>query len=88
MGKIPCPKMYLFPKYLFVEEQDALDTYLKLPQKHYNTGWVLSQVILVARCIFIGIYLGFVMLILFYSNFCSVNVQILFFIVLDYFSLH
>ncbi|XP_073221420.1 cell division cycle protein 27 homolog B-like isoform X2 [Cicer arietinum] len=24
--------------------QDALDTYLKLPQKHYNTGWVLSQV--------------------------------------------
>lgn len=24
--------------------QDALDAYLKLPQKHYNTGWVLSQV--------------------------------------------
>ncbi|KAJ1380807.1 Tetratricopeptide-like helical domain superfamily [Sesbania bispinosa] len=24
--------------------QDALDTYLKLPQSHYNTGWVLSQV--------------------------------------------
>ncbi|XP_027359205.1 cell division cycle protein 27 homolog B-like [Abrus precatorius] len=24
--------------------QDALDTYLKLPQRHYNTGWVLSQV--------------------------------------------
>ncbi|KAA8536972.1 hypothetical protein F0562_029450 [Nyssa sinensis] len=24
--------------------QDALDVYLKLPQKHYNTGWVLSQV--------------------------------------------
>ncbi|XP_022865632.1 cell division cycle protein 27 homolog B-like [Olea europaea var. sylvestris] len=24
--------------------QDALDTYIKLPQKHYNTGWVLSQV--------------------------------------------
>ncbi|XP_044464916.1 cell division cycle protein 27 homolog B isoform X2 [Mangifera indica] len=24
--------------------QDALDTYLKLPHKHYNTGWVLSQV--------------------------------------------
>lgn len=24
--------------------QDALDLYLKLPQKHYNTGWVLSQV--------------------------------------------
>ncbi|KAK7364952.1 hypothetical protein VNO80_13701 [Phaseolus coccineus] len=24
--------------------QDALDTYLKLPQKHYKTGWVLSQV--------------------------------------------
>lgn len=26
------------------EKQDALDLYLKLPQKHYNTGWVLSQV--------------------------------------------
>ena len=24
--------------------QDALDVYLKLPAKHYNTGWVLSQV--------------------------------------------
>ncbi|KAM7505835.1 hypothetical protein LguiB_004739 [Lonicera macranthoides] len=24
--------------------QDALDVYLKLPQKHYNTSWVLSQV--------------------------------------------
>ncbi|KAL5768764.1 hypothetical protein ACOSP7_015309 [Xanthoceras sorbifolium] len=24
--------------------QDALDVYLKLPHKHYNTGWVLSQV--------------------------------------------
>ncbi|CAL5186105.1 unnamed protein product [Lathyrus oleraceus] len=24
--------------------QEALDTYLKLPQRHYNTGWVLSQV--------------------------------------------
>ncbi|CAN0901493.1 Cell division cycle protein 27 homolog B [Linum grandiflorum] len=24
--------------------QDALDAYLKLPHKHYNTGWVLSQV--------------------------------------------
>ncbi|EPS64113.1 hypothetical protein M569_10668, partial [Genlisea aurea] len=24
--------------------RDALDTYIKLPQKHYNTGWVLSQV--------------------------------------------
>ncbi|XP_044472496.1 cell division cycle protein 27 homolog B-like isoform X2 [Mangifera indica] len=24
--------------------QDALDMYLKLPHKHYNTGWVLSQV--------------------------------------------
>ncbi|KAE8038945.1 hypothetical protein FH972_011406 [Carpinus fangiana] len=24
--------------------QEALDVYLKLPQKHYNTGWVLSQV--------------------------------------------
>ncbi|XP_027349776.1 cell division cycle protein 27 homolog B-like isoform X2 [Abrus precatorius] len=24
--------------------QDALDTYMKLPHKHYNTGWVLSQV--------------------------------------------
>ncbi|KAJ7973805.1 Cell division cycle protein 27 like B [Quillaja saponaria] len=24
--------------------QDALDVYLKLPPKHYNTGWVLSQV--------------------------------------------
>ncbi|CAJ2669251.1 unnamed protein product [Trifolium pratense] len=24
--------------------QDALETYLKLPYKHYNTGWVLSQV--------------------------------------------
>ncbi|KAJ0091066.1 hypothetical protein Patl1_13321 [Pistacia atlantica] len=24
--------------------QDALDTYLKLPHKHYITGWVLSQV--------------------------------------------
>ncbi|KAL9682272.1 hypothetical protein QQ045_014067 [Rhodiola kirilowii] len=24
--------------------QDALDIYLQLPQKHYNTGWVLSQV--------------------------------------------
>ncbi|CAI9102462.1 OLC1v1000740C1 [Oldenlandia corymbosa var. corymbosa] len=24
--------------------QDALDMYLKLPQKQYNTGWVLSQV--------------------------------------------
>ncbi|XP_051147998.1 cell division cycle protein 27 homolog B isoform X2 [Andrographis paniculata] len=24
--------------------QDALDTYTKLPPKHYNTGWVLSQV--------------------------------------------
>ncbi|XP_022144936.1 cell division cycle protein 27 homolog B isoform X2 [Momordica charantia] len=24
--------------------QDALDVYLKLPYKHYNTGWVLSQV--------------------------------------------
>ncbi|KAK6120461.1 hypothetical protein DH2020_045798 [Rehmannia glutinosa] len=24
--------------------QDALNIYLKLPQKHYNTGWVLSQV--------------------------------------------
>ncbi|KAL2335320.1 hypothetical protein Fmac_016533 [Flemingia macrophylla] len=23
--------------------QDALDTYLKLPRQHYNTGWVLSQ---------------------------------------------
>ncbi|KAL0354872.1 UNVERIFIED_CONTAM: Cell division cycle protein 27B [Sesamum radiatum] len=23
--------------------QDALDIYIKLPQKHYNTGWVLSQ---------------------------------------------
>jgi len=34
--------------YLFVK-QDALDTYMKLPHKHYNTGWVLSQVILVAQ---------------------------------------
>uniref|UniRef100_A0A5B6ZD50 Putative CDC27 family protein isoform 1 n=1 Tax=Davidia involucrata TaxID=16924 RepID=A0A5B6ZD50_DAVIN len=24
--------------------QDALDVYLKLPHKHYNTGWVLTQV--------------------------------------------
>ncbi|XP_042033719.1 cell division cycle protein 27 homolog B-like [Salvia splendens] len=24
--------------------QDALSIYMKLPQKHYNTGWVLSQV--------------------------------------------
>ncbi|GLT51701.1 hypothetical protein SLA2020_250940 [Shorea laevis] len=24
--------------------QDALDVYLKLPHKHYSTGWVLSQV--------------------------------------------
>ncbi|KAK7266697.1 hypothetical protein RIF29_19347 [Crotalaria pallida] len=24
--------------------QDALDTFLKLPHNHYNTGWVLSQV--------------------------------------------
>ncbi|KAE8714134.1 Cell division cycle protein 27-like protein B [Hibiscus syriacus] len=24
--------------------QDALDTYLRLPHKHYNTGWVMSQV--------------------------------------------
>ncbi|KAJ0254178.1 Cell division cycle protein 27 B [Hirschfeldia incana] len=24
--------------------QEALDTYMKLPHKHYNTGWVLSQV--------------------------------------------
>ncbi|KAM7274723.1 hypothetical protein ACFE04_016589 [Oxalis oulophora] len=24
--------------------QDALDVYLKLPHRHYNTGWVLSQV--------------------------------------------
>ncbi|XP_047939713.1 cell division cycle protein 27 homolog B [Salvia hispanica] len=24
--------------------QDALNIYMKLPQKHYNTGWVLSQV--------------------------------------------
>ncbi|KAK6945051.1 hypothetical protein RJ641_026153 [Dillenia turbinata] len=24
--------------------QEALDVYLKLPPKHYNTGWVLSQV--------------------------------------------
>ncbi|KAK6941605.1 hypothetical protein RJ641_026982 [Dillenia turbinata] len=24
--------------------QEALDVYLKLPAKHYNTGWVLSQV--------------------------------------------
>ncbi|KAI5667806.1 hypothetical protein M9H77_17659 [Catharanthus roseus] len=24
--------------------QDALDVYVKLPHKHYNTGWVLSQV--------------------------------------------
>lgn len=24
--------------------QDALDTFLRLPPKHYNTGWVLSQV--------------------------------------------
>ncbi|KAK2359694.1 Tetratricopeptide repeat (TPR) superfamily protein [Trifolium repens] len=24
--------------------KDALETYLKLPYKHYNTGWVLSQV--------------------------------------------
>ncbi|KAB1224409.1 hypothetical protein CJ030_MR2G016298 [Morella rubra] len=24
--------------------QEALDAYLKLPHKHYNTGWVLSQV--------------------------------------------
>ncbi|XP_022880290.1 cell division cycle protein 27 homolog B-like isoform X1 [Olea europaea var. sylvestris] len=24
--------------------QDALDTFIKLPQKQYNTGWVLSQV--------------------------------------------
>ncbi|CAA0827342.1 Cell division cycle protein 27 homolog B [Striga hermonthica] len=24
--------------------QDALNVYMKLPQKHYNTGWVLSQV--------------------------------------------
>ncbi|KAL2959288.1 hypothetical protein AAZX31_18G259900 [Glycine max] len=24
--------------------QDALDTYMKLPHKHYSTGWVLSQV--------------------------------------------
>ncbi|KEH21848.1 cell division cycle-like protein [Medicago truncatula] len=24
--------------------QDALETYQKLPHKHYNTGWVLSQV--------------------------------------------
>ncbi|WJX80905.1 Cell division cycle protein 27 B, variant 2 [Trifolium repens] len=26
------------------KSQDALETYLKLPYKHYNTGWVLSQV--------------------------------------------
>ncbi|KAK3041184.1 hypothetical protein RJ639_028663 [Escallonia herrerae] len=26
------------------KSQDALDVYLKLPHKHYNTGWVLSQV--------------------------------------------
>uniref|UniRef100_A0A2P2LI86 Uncharacterized protein MANES_16G110400 n=1 Tax=Rhizophora mucronata TaxID=61149 RepID=A0A2P2LI86_RHIMU len=24
--------------------QDALEAFIKLPQKHYNTGWVLSQV--------------------------------------------
>ncbi|GMI92728.1 HOBBIT [Hibiscus trionum] len=24
--------------------QDALDTYLRLPHKHYNTGWVMSQI--------------------------------------------
>ncbi|CBI28012.3 hypothetical protein VitviT2T_016470 [Vitis vinifera] len=24
--------------------QDALDVYMKLPHKHYNTGWVLSQI--------------------------------------------
>lgn len=26
-------------------KQDSLDVYLKLPHKHYNTGWVLAQVI-------------------------------------------
>lgn len=30
--------------YCFWLPQDALDVYLKLPPKHYNTGWVLSQV--------------------------------------------
>lgn len=30
--------------HLFLVLQDALDVYLKLPHKHYNTGWVLSQV--------------------------------------------
>lgn len=28
----------------FLVEQDALDVYNKLPHKHYQTGWVLSQV--------------------------------------------
>ncbi|ESQ46209.1 hypothetical protein EUTSA_v10000671mg, partial [Eutrema salsugineum] len=25
--------------------KEALDTYMKLPHRHYNTGWVLSQVV-------------------------------------------
>ena len=29
---------------MLLDKQDALDVYMKLPHKHYNTGWVLSQV--------------------------------------------
>ncbi|RDX61912.1 Cell division cycle protein 27-like B, partial [Mucuna pruriens] len=37
--------------------QDALDTYLKLPQKHYNTGWVLSQKLIVSLVLLVRLHL-------------------------------
>ena len=40
-------KLYLVV-WILLLGQDALDVYVKLPQKQYNTGWVLSQVSLLA----------------------------------------
>jgi hypothetical protein len=36
--------------------QEALDVYLKLPQKQYNTGWVLSQVVWFFKILFLTLF--------------------------------
>lgn len=38
------PGLLLVSDRCFLLVQDALETYMKLPHKHYNTGWILSQV--------------------------------------------
>lgn len=48
----------------FLIIQDALDVYVKLPHKHYNTGWVLSQVMSGVECLIPSVPRGFYVLLL------------------------